>query len=103
MERSTIVLILLVVCAVLVLGGRASGYSLSPVDKGTVQVFGSPTCPWCVKQLDYFKQKGIAYVFTDCNEQQCPSYVQGFPTLLINGDVKQGYTETAGPLTQPEF
>ena len=80
-----------------------STYAQSATDAGTIQVYGSHGCPWCVKQLDYFKQKGIPVVFTDCEQQSCPDFVSGFPTLIIDGQVKAGYTETAGPLISPVF
>jgi glutaredoxin len=72
--------------------GSASG-GLSVVDKGEITVYGSKTCPWCVKQEDYLKQYGIPYTFVNCKDQQCPDFVKGFPTLVINGDIKSGYTE----------
>lgn len=76
-----------------------STYAQSPVDAGTIQMYGSPSCPWCVKQMDYFTKKGVPFVFTNCDTEQCPSFVEGFPTLVVAGQIKSGYTETAGPLT----
>ena len=73
--------------------GASGGNGLSVVDKGEITVYGSKTCPWCVKQEDYLKQYGIPYTFVNCKEQQCPDFVSGFPTLVINGDIKSGYTE----------
>ena len=71
----------------------ASYYTQQPADKGNVIVYGSKTCPWCVKQEDYLKQKGIPYEFVDCKTKQCPDFVQGFPTLMVNDVIKSGYTE----------
>ena len=93
----------LVILAILVLFGGVSTYGQSPVDAGTIDVYGSTTCPWCVKQIDYFTQKGIPYNFTDCTTEMCPDFVQGFPTLVIQGQIKPGYTETSGPLIRPVF
>mgnify|MGYP003344750451 FL=1 len=70
-----------------------SGYLQTPIDKGVITVYGSKTCPWCVKQEKYLTEKGIAYNFVDCKQQQCPDFVQGFPTLDVNGEIKSGYTE----------
>jgi len=39
------------------------------------------------------KNKGIPYRFVDCVSETCPEFVDGFPTLIINGQVKSGYTE----------
>lgn len=74
-------------------GACSSGFAQAPADKGSVLVYGSKTCPWCVKQEDYLKQKGIPYEFTDCTTGQCPDFVSGFPTLVVNGEIKSGYTE----------
>lgn len=72
----------------------ASYYMQSPTDKGPVTVYGSKTCPWCVKQEEYLTKKGIPYNFEDCSTGQCPAFVEGFPTLVVNGAVmKSGYTE----------
>jgi glutaredoxin len=71
----------------------ASTYTLQPADKGNVIVYGSKTCPWCVKQEDYLTDKGIPYEFVDCKTEQCPNFVQGFPTLMVDNVVRSGYTE----------
>ena len=70
-----------------------SSYTQQPADKGSIIVYGSKTCPWCIKQEDYFKNKGIPYQFVDCKTEQCPDFVQGFPTLVVNGEIKSGYSE----------
>jgi hypothetical protein len=84
---------LLLLIAVFVLNRGISGYLQSPVDKGSITVYGSKTCPWCIKQEKYLTDKGIPYNFVDCKSQQCPDFVQGFPTLDVNGDIKTGYNE----------
>lgn len=90
--------VLIVAILVLVVIGLAvwkdmSRYSLQPADKGTITVYGSKSCPWCVKQEAYLTDKGIPYTFVECDKQQCPEFVQGFPTLSVNGEIKHGYTE----------
>ena len=62
-------------------------------DKGNIIVYGSKTCPWCVKQEKYFMDKGIDYTFVNCHTETCPEFVAGFPTLMVNGTVMNGYTE----------
>lgn len=83
---------ILVVLALIVIGG-VSTYALQPPDKGNVIVYGSRQCPWTVKQEDYLKDKGIPYEFVDCSGGNCPSFVDGFPTLSVNGQIKSGYSE----------
>jgi len=58
-----------------------------------VTMYGSDTCPWCVKQKDYFRDNGTEYTFVDCSKGQCPNFVSGFPTLVVNGEIKVGYQE----------
>jgi len=62
-------------------------------DKGNIIVYGSKTCPWCVKQEKYLIDNGLPYTFVDCKQGKCPDYVSGFPTLLVDNVVKVGYTE----------
>lgn len=59
----------------------------------SITVYGSETCPWCVKQKEYLDNKGMKYEFVDCASGQCPDFVDGFPTLQVNGEIKRGYTE----------
>ena len=78
-----------------------SGYLQTPIDQGTVTVYGSKTCPWCIKQESYLKYQGISYNFIDCTQTQCPEFVDGFPTLVVNGKVMSGYTEIGPGLSKP--
>jgi glutaredoxin len=85
-------ILILVAIALIIFKGRAY-YTQQPADKGEITVYGSKTCPWCVKQENYLTEKGIPYTFVDCKAGQCPEFVQGFPTLSVNGEIKSGYTE----------
>jgi glutaredoxin len=58
-----------------------------------IVVYGSKTCPWCVKQEEYLTNKGLKYEFVNCAGGKCPDFVEGFPTLVIDGQVRSGYTE----------
>jgi len=78
---------------IVILWKGVSVYTQQTADKGNVIVYGSKTCPWCVKQETYLKDKGIPYEFVDCKNQQCPEFVQGFPTLMVDNVIKSGYTE----------
>jgi hypothetical protein len=42
---------------------------------------GTSTCPWCIKQKDYFDEQGIAYEFKDCDKGECRDGILGYPTL----------------------
>ena len=94
MHRKEIILgVLVIIAFILLVGTGVSYYQLTPPDKGTIIVYGSKTCPWCVKQEAYLKDKGIPYEFVDCKQNKCPDFVDGFPTLSINGQITSGYTE----------
>jgi hypothetical protein len=93
MSRRKIAIAVLIVFIIALLWRRMSTYSLQPADKGSIIVYGSKTCPWCVKQEKYLTDNGIPYTFVDCRTGDCPEFVQGFPTLVVNGDIKTGYTE----------
>lgn len=84
---------ILIVSIIIILWKGVSMYTQQTPDKGNVIVYGSKTCPWCVKQEKYLTDKGIPYIFVDCKAGQCPEFVQGFPTLSVNGEIKSGYTE----------
>ena len=58
-----------------------------------VTVYGSMSCPWTVKQIDYLKTQNREYDFVDCAGGSCPDFVGGFPTSMVDGQVKVGYTE----------
>jgi hypothetical protein len=89
-----VILILILIAITITLSWKmSSGYSLTPVDKGNVIVYGSDTCKWCIKQKDYMKFWGIPYNFIDCKNEQCPGFVKGFPTILKDDKIYNGYTE----------
>jgi hypothetical protein len=44
-------------------------------------VYGSPKCGWTRKQLKHMDDKGIAYMFINCDNDECPKDVRAFPTL----------------------
>jgi hypothetical protein len=96
--RKVLVVAVLVLVALLLLfykgtsfAGDISGRSV--VDKGDIIIYGSHGCPWCNKQEQYMRDKGIPYTFTDCDTEACPGFVNGYPTILQNGEVLSGYTE----------
>jgi len=76
-----------------------AGGGQSPTDVGSIIVYGSKTCPWCVKQEKYLTEKGFDYQFVNCPTDGCPEFVNGYPTLMVNNEIKNGYTELGGPLS----
>jgi len=70
-----------------------SGDSGTVTNKGNLIVYGSKTCPWCQKQEKYLEDKHISYTFVDCKSEKCPDFVNGYPTLLLNNKVINGYSE----------
>jgi glutaredoxin len=75
---------------------RATAAPIAAVAAATgpsVVVYGSKTCPWCVKQEEYLTNKGLKYEFVNCAGGNCPEFVEGFPTLVVDGQVRSGYTE----------
>ena len=55
-------------------------------------IYGTTSCPWCKKQFDYLRRKGINYKFVDTSSGT-PSFVKAVPTLSIDGKLVEGYTE----------
>ena len=78
MKTKTCVLIALAVIAFLLFSFKMVSFAngLTPPDKGNIIVYGSKTCPWCVRQEKYLIE-----------------FVSGFPTLLVDNVVKVGYNE----------
>ncbi len=55
------------------------------VKAGQMTVYGTATCPWCKKQVDYLKSNEIPFTFVDCVTEECPDTVKAFPTTVIVG------------------
>lgn len=93
MNREQLTLIFIAILIILLAMGGVSLYAMQPPDKGNIIVYGSKTCPWCVKQEDYLKNKGIPYDFVECSQGGCPEFVKGFPTVMKDGEILEGYSE----------
>lgn len=95
MKSKELIIIGLVLVAIFLFffKGVSRGDALTPPDKGNIIVYGSKTCGWCQKQEKYLIDNGLPYTFVDCKTGQCPEYVKGFPTLLVDNVIKVGYTE----------
>ena len=94
-------LIILVLILIIIRLGSVSNYDRSPANKGNIIVYGSKTCPWCVKQEKWLTDNGVPYTFVDCKDGNCPNFVDAFPTLMINNEIKKGYTELGPPSSYP--
>ena len=56
------------------------------------KVYGKETCGWTTKQLEFLKEKGIQYKYIECDKEQCPSEVKGYPyNVLPDGTIQEGY------------
>ena len=56
-------------------------------------VYGSMSCGWTRKQLDYTRNNGIPFVFVDCGKKECAG-ITAFPTLVSPmGERITGYRE----------
>lgn len=60
----------------------------------SLTVYGSMSCPWTVKQIEYLNHKKIPHVYVDCNKQRCPKFVKGFPTIKTSGGkIVEGFSQ----------
>lgn len=59
----------------------------------TLTVYGTTTCGWTRKQIDYLKGKNLPYRFVDCDTSECPDFVEAFPTTVVGGQVYTGFTQ----------
>jgi glutaredoxin len=86
MNRSLVIAIVLFVILVMFMRGESGFYNQT-------LIYGSPSCGWCKKQVAYMDAKGLPYHFVDCGTNACPSFVDSFPTLVVNNKIVHGYTE----------
>lgn len=63
-----------------------------------VKIYSAPTCFYCVKAKEYFKQKGIAFKDLDVsiNESYAKEMIQrtgqmGVPVIVINNQTIVGF------------
>jgi hypothetical protein len=60
---------------------------------GKLTVYGSDSCPWTVKQINFLDKKGIPYSYVSCDSGNCPEFVSAFPTLDQDGVISSGFKE----------
>lgn len=63
----------------------------SDLKAGKLTVYGVEGCSWTQKQLAYLKQKHIPFDYVDCDQNRCPKFVDGFPTLDLDGKILVGF------------
>ena len=64
----------------------------SDVEGGWI-VYGTMSCGWTKKQIDYMKQQGIPHKFVNCDSGACKG-MKAFPVVESpNGERSVGYTE----------
>jgi len=57
------------------------------------KIYGSRSCSWTNKQIDYMRKHGKQFTFVDCDNEECEG-INGFPTLVTpEGEVLNGYTK----------
>ena len=66
----------------------------------TVKVYSTPTCPWCIRAKQFFKEEGVAFddvdVSSDVNaarEMVQKSGQMGVPVIDFNGEIIVGFDE----------
>ncbi len=65
----------------------------APVTENNWTVYGSMSCSWTRKQIDYLQKKGIGHKFVDCDKEACEG-VEGFPHLVhADGREHRGFTQ----------
>ena len=68
----------------------------------TVTIYGTKTCPWCVKAKDYFKSKKITFKDIDVSKDRNAAKEMvdktgqmGVPVIEINGKFIVGFNQVA--------
>lgn len=55
-------------------------------------VYGTDNCGWTQKQKKYLESKKIPFKYVECDKEQCPSEVKGYPyNVLPGGKIIEGY------------
>ena len=59
----------------------------------SIKVYGADWCGWTRKQKKELEENGVPHEYHDCSKEgeNCPSGIQGFPTIEVNGKRTAGY------------
>lgn len=65
-----------------------------------VKVYSTPTCPWCVKAKEFFKENNVDFTDIDVSQNQeaaqemiKKSGQMGVPVIEIDGNIIVGFDE----------
>lgn len=71
-------------------------------NNANVIIYSTPTCPWCFKAKEWFKERGIKFIDIDVSEDYDKaiemikkSGQQGVPVIDINGTIIVGFNPSA--------
>ena len=66
----------------------------------TVKIYSTPTCPWCKKAKEYFKENNIEFTDVDVSADEAAqkemiekSGQMGVPVIEINGKILVGFDQ----------
>jgi glutaredoxin 3 len=66
----------------------------------TVKIYSTPTCPWCKKAKEYFKENNIKFTDVDVSADEAAqkemvekSGQMGVPVIEINGKILVGFDQ----------
>ncbi len=67
-----------------------------------VKIYSTPTCPWCAKTKEFFREHNVKFTNIDVSknrkaaeEMVRKSGQMGVPVIDIDGKIIVGYNETA--------
>jgi glutaredoxin-like YruB-family protein len=67
-----------------------------------IKIYSTPTCPWCIKAKEFFKEKGIEFEDINvaenqeaANEMMEKSGQIGVPVIDIDGKIIVGFDQAA--------
>jgi len=66
----------------------------------TIKIYSTPTCPWCKKAKEYFKENKIKFTDIDVSEDEAAqkemvekSGQMGVPVIDIDGKILVGFDQ----------
>jgi len=90
-----LLIVLLIIASIYILCQTGEKKVFTHTETGVKKwtVYGTMTCKWTRKQLEYLNNTKRHYVFINCNEESCDN-ITGFPYIIHpDGEISIGYTE----------